>query len=335
MIEEKEETLSLHAAKSRTSLSRMVPEEPSPMRTAFQRDRDRILHCNSFRRLKHKTQVFIAPQGDHYVTRLTHTLEVAQIARTISRALNLNEDLTEAIALGHDLGHTPFGHIGEEVLNEMYPGGFRHNEQSLRVVDALENNGHGLNLTFEVRDGILNHSKSTTGMLEGWGKESTIEAEVVRISDAVAYVNHDIDDAIRAGVISPDDLPQDAVKIVGASRSDRINTMVGDIIVSSWSIRSPEPLTLPAVKMSAEITGSTETLRQFLFERVYNVQAVRKNATRARTVLRDLYRYFLTHPADLPAESPGQTAGANRRTVDYIAGMTDQFALRLAKNLLS
>ncbi len=210
MLEEREECLSPFASKSKSSRGRLRPEKPSPLRLEFQRDRDRIIHCNSFRRLKHKTQVFIAPIGDHYVTRLTHTLEVSQIARTISRALNLNEDLTEAISLGHDLGHTPFGHTGEDVLNELYPGGFRHNEQSLRLVDFLENNGRGLNLTWEVRDGILNHSKTRVIeiMGENWGKAGTLEGEVCKISDVVAYINHDIDDAIRAGIITEEDLPR-------------------------------------------------------------------------------------------------------------------------------
>ena len=213
-LEEREARLSPFASKSASSRGRTSPEKPSLIRLEFQRDRDRIIHCNSFRRLKHKTQVFIAPVGDHYVTRLTHTLEVSQIARTISRALNLNEDLTEAISLGHDLGHTPFGHIGEDVLNELSPGGFHHNEQSLRIVDFLENNGRGLNLTWEVRDGILNHSKTRVIdiMGEDWGKANTLEGEVCKISDAVAYINHDIDDAIRAGIIKEDDNLADKFK---------------------------------------------------------------------------------------------------------------------------
>jgi dGTPase len=330
MSEEKEESLSPHAAGSRASIGRLRPEEPSPIRTAFQRDRDRILHCNAFRRLKHKTQVFIAPHGDHYVTRLTHTLEVSQIARTISRALNLNEDLTEAIALGHDLGHTPFGHIGEEVLNELYPGGFRHNEQSLRVVDVLENNGRGLNLTHEVRDGILHHSKSTSAMLNGWGTVETAEGEVVRIADAVAYVNHDIDDAIRARVISPPELPEITVALLGHTRSERINNMVGDIIIASWSVRSPGSLSRPAIKMSPDVTVATEELRRFLFDRVYNAPAVRQKAPRSRAILRRLYRYFQKYPEELPIELRANLSDESRRVVDHIAGMTDQFATHLA-----
>ena len=239
MIEEREESLSPHAVKSRLSRGRVRNEEPSPVRTAFQRDRDRIIHCKSFRRLKHKTQVFIAPLGDHYVTRLTHTLEVSQIARTIARALNLNEDLTEAIALGHDLGHTPFGHTGEDVLNELYEPGFRHNEQSLRIVDILENDGRGLNLTWEVRDGILNHSKTGVENIlgEGWGEVNTLEGEIVKIADTVAYINHDIGDAIRAGIITERDLPIAAIRVLGLLHSQRINTMVCDIIENSWEVR--------------------------------------------------------------------------------------------------
>jgi len=226
-IEESENSLSPHASKSRLSRGRLKWEEPCPIRTDFQRDRDRIIYSNAFRRLKHKTQVFITPLGDHFVTRLTHTLEVSQIARTISRALNLNEDLTEAIALGHDLGHTPFGHVGEQVLNELSPSGFKHNEQSLRVVDLLEKDGQGLNLTWEVRDGILNHSKSGIEILgEGWTEVSTIEGQVVKMADTVAYVNHDIADAIRAGVIDENDLPASAVKLLGNTSRQRINTLV-------------------------------------------------------------------------------------------------------------
>lgn len=331
MTEEREESLSPHATKSRDSRGRQRAEDLCPIRTVFQRDRDRIIHCNAFRRLKHKTQVFITPQGDHYVTRLTHTLEVSQIARTISRALNLNEDLTEAIALGHDLGHTPFGHIGEEFLNEVFPGGFSHNEQSLRVVDLLENNGRGLNLTWEVRNGIVSHSKSATGMLENWGKVGTLEGEVVRISDAVAYVNHDIDDAVRAGVIAATDLPQAAVNILGNSRSERINAMVADVITSSWAVRRPEPLAQPAVRMTPAVTEATETLRRFLFQNVYNVQAVRRKAREARSVLDRLYRYYLQYPEELPADINGTETA--RRVADYIASMTDQYAARLARKL--
>jgi len=333
MTEEREESLSPHAVRSRSSRGRLRKEEPCPVRTVFQRDRDRIIHSKSFRRLKHKTQVFIAPQGDHYVTRLTHTLEVAQIARTIARALNLNEDLTEAIALGHDLGHTPFGHVGEEVLNELYHGGFRHNEQSLRVVDLLENDGQGLNLTWEVRDGILNHSKSRAGMLEDWGRIGTLEGEVCRIADVVAYINHDIGDAIRAGIITEEDLPASTIAILGNSHSQRVNTMVCDIIESSWAVRGSKSISRLALTMSQKVLEPTNTLREFLFERVYNVQSARKEAGRARRVVRLLYKYFSQYPEKLPPEYTRYSDEVERRVVDYIAGMTDQYALNLAQGV--
>ncbi len=330
--EEREERLSPHATRSRLSRGRQRPEAPCPIRTAFQRDRDRIIHSKSFRRLKHKTQVFIAPAGDHYVTRLTHTLEVAQIARTIARALNLNEDLTEAVALGHDLGHTPFGHVGEDVLNELYHGGFRHNEQSQRTVDLLEKDGQGLNLTWEVRDGIVNHSKTGVSMLgEGWGKVNTLEGEVVKIADIVAYINHDIGDAIRAGIITPGDLPISAVSVLGNSHSQRINTMVVDIVANSWSASGNTSTGgRPGINMSPEVLKATETLRQFLFERVYNQHAAEEEARKARVVVRRLYEYFNRHEDKLPAEYSIHSGEVARRVVDYIAGMTDQYALRLA-----
>jgi dGTPase len=333
LAEEREESLSPYAVKSKLSRGRLKYEPPCPVRTAFQHDRDRIIHCKAFRRLKHKTQVFIAPLGDHYVTRLTHTLEVSQIARTIARALNLNEDLTEAIALGHDLGHTPFGHVGEEVLDELYQPGFRHNEQSLRVVDLLENNGQGLNLTWEVRDGILNHSKTKVDIWgEGWGKVNTLEGEVVKISDSVAYINHDIDDAVRANMITEGDLPLSAIAKLGNSRSLRINTMVCDIIERSWAVRGDSQGN-PTITMSPEILEATNSLREFLFERVYNVRSAQEESERARQVVRALYKYFNEHKDKLPAEYSFYTDEPERRVVDYIAGMTDQYALRLAEEL--
>jgi dGTPase len=333
MTEEREESLSPHAVKSKLSRGRLRPEEPCPVRTVFQRDRDRIIHAKAFRRLKHKTQVFIAPQGDHYVTRLTHTLEVAQIARTIARALNLNEDLTEAIGLGHDLGHTPFGHVGEDVLNELYHEGFRHNEQSLRVVDLLENDGQGLNLTWEVRDGILNHSKSRTNTLEDWGVVNTLEGEVCRMADIVAYVNHDIGDAIRAGIITEDDLPASATAVLGHSHRERVNAMVCDIIEHSWAVRSAGKIATPAITMSPPVIEATDTLRQFLFERVYNLQSAQKETDRAREIVRRLYHYFNKHADKLPPEYALYSDEVERRVADYIAGMTDQYALGLAKEL--
>jgi dGTPase len=305
------------------------------VRTAFQRDRDRIIHCKAFRRLKHKTQVFVAPAGDHYVTRLTHTLEVAQIARTISRALNLNEDLTEAIALGHDLGHTPFGHVGEDVLNELYPGGFKHHEQSLRTVDLLEKDGQGLNLSWEVRDGILNHSKTGVEKLEaavGTGA-ATLEGEVCRLADVVAYVNHDIGDAVRAGIIREADLPAEVTGVIGNSHSVRINTMVCDIIEHSWAASGADTGQSPAIGMSSEILTATDTLRRFLFERVYDRHSAAAESEKARVVVRRLYEYFNEHENRLPPEYSGYSDEVARRVVDYIAGMTDQYALNLASEL--
>ena len=332
LAEEREESLSPHAVQSKNSRGRQRPEEPCPVRTAFQRDRDRIIHCKAFRRLKHKTQVFIAPLSDHYVTRLTHTLEVAQIARTIARALNLNEDLTEAIALGHDLGHTPFGHVGEDVLNELYHKGFRHNEQSLRVVDLLENDGHGLNLTWEVRDGILNHSKDRVS-IQGKGAEAgTLEGEVVRISDSIAYINHDIDDAIRAGMLAEGDLPLAAVTRLGNTRSLRINTMVVDIIERCWPSMS-DTREKPSIAMSPEVLKATDALRDFLFERVYNVRSAQDESERAREIIRTLYRYFKENADKMPQEYRFYSDELERRVVDYIAGMTDQYAARMAAEL--
>ena len=332
--EEREEDLSPHAAKSKLSKGRLKYEESCPIRTAFQRDRDRIIHSKAFRRLKHKTQVFIAPLGDHYVTRLTHTLEVSQIARTISRALNLNEDLTEAIALGHDLGHTPFGHVGEEVLDELYHRGFRHNEQSLRIVDLLERDGQGLNLTWEVRDGILNHSKTRADVLgEGWGKVNTFEGEVGKIADTVAYINHDIGDSIRAGIITENELPLSAVAVLGRFHSQRIDTMVCDIIEHSWSVTGYSSLESPSIVMSPKVLEATNTLRGFLFERVYNWHAAQEEAEKARKVVRRLYKYFNEHIDKLPTEYSFYSDEPEQRVVDYIAGMTDQYALRMAEEL--
>jgi dGTPase len=338
-IEEREESLSPHAARSRLSRGRDTPEAPCPIRTAFMRDRDRIIYCKAFRRLKHKTQVFIAPAGDHYVTRLTHTLEVSQIARTIARALNLNEDLTEAISLGHDLGHTPFGHVGEEVLNALYRGGFRHNEQSLRVVEVLENNGRGLNLTWEVRDGILNHSKTQADILGAdWEKLGTLEAEVCRLADMVAYINHDIDDAVRAKIITEGDLPLAAVAVLGNSHAERINTMVCDIIEASWGVseaNSPFQAIKLSIGMTPPVLEATNTLRNFLFARVYNLRSAQGEVERARQVVRHLYRYYVQHAEQLPPEYSLFSDEIERRVVDYIACMTDHYAQRMAAELPS
>jgi len=335
LSEAREESLSPCAVKSRLSKGRERPEPPDPIRTCFQRDRDRIIHCKSFRRLKHKTQVFIAPLGDHYVTRLTHTLEVSQIARTIARALNLNEDLTEAISLGHDLGHTPFGHWGEDTLNELYRAGFRHNEQSLRIVDLLEKDGAGLNLTREVRDGIVHHSKSEKAILgEDWGEVGTLEGEIVKISDMVAYINHDIGDAVRAGILTEKDLPPEAIKVLGNSHSLRINTMVSDIVQSSWEARTCDIMNKkPAIKMSPAVLAAAETLRDFLFARVYTPSTERADAANAKDVVVFLWNYFIKHEDKLPAEYRRHADTVERGVADYIAGMTDQYALRLAEEL--
>ncbi|MDP6126918.1 MAG: deoxyguanosinetriphosphate triphosphohydrolase [Dehalococcoidales bacterium] len=335
LAEDKEDSLSLYAAKSKQSRGRLRNEEPCPIRTAFQRDRDRIVYSNAFRRLKHKTQVFIDPRGDHYVTRLTHTLEVSQIARTIARALNLNEDLTEAIALGHDLGHTPFGHVGEDVLDELYPPGFRHNEQSLRIVDLLEKDGRGLNLTWEVRDGIVKHSKSRSKILKDWEPVGTLEGEVVRIADVVTYINHDIDDAARAGIISEADLPLSAVSVLGNSHRERINNMVTDVLVRSWSLRTGDTDS-PEITMRPDVLAAANTLRDFLFDRIYNMNAAEEETARAREIIRHLYSHFNEREDELPPEyHPRLHRGddTERRVVDYIAGMTDQYAFRLAEEL--
>lgn len=332
--EAKEQSLSPCAVKSKDSLGRKRPEAPDPIRTYFQRDRDRIIHCNSFRRLKHKTQVFIAPSGDHYVTRLTHTLEVSQIARTIARALNLNEDLTEAISLGHDLGHTPFGHLGEDTLNELFSEGFRHNEQSLRMVDLLEKDGRGLNLTWEVRNGIVSHSKSKKAVMgEDWGEAGTLEGEIVKISDMVAYINHDIGDAVRAGILTEKGLPLEAVKELGSSHSVRINNMVSDIIKSSWQARTASKKTGAMIKMSPPILAAANIMRDFLFDKVYTPSSLNADAVKAKKAVKLLWDHFIRHEKELPPEVRRHADTLERGVADYIAGMTDQYALRLAKEL--
>lgn len=314
IIEERErQTLSPYAALSAETRGREYPIAPCPVRTEFVRDRDRIIHCKSFRRLKHKTQVFLSPVGDHYRTRLTHTLEVAQIARTIARGLLLNEDLTEAIAMGHDLGHTPFGHSGESVLNRIVPGGFEHNKQSLRIVEKLEN-GKGLNLTFEVRDGILNHKKS--------GHPSTLEGVVVSLADRIAYVNHDIDDAVRAGLLSNDILPKSCIEAIGATHGERINTLVLDILQASSGKNH--------VEMSGEISSEFEKLRQFLFDNLYHDSAAKAEEGKAEGVIERLYYHYLKHVSELPPEFTKyiDEDGPDRIAADYIACMTDRYAVR-------
>ena len=335
-LEEREESLSPHAVRSGHSRGRRVAEEPSPMRTEFQRDRDRIIHSKAFRRIKHKTQVFIAPLGDHYVTRLTHTLEVAQIARTIARVLNLNEDLTEAMALGHDLGHTPFGHVGEDELNRMHPKGFRHSQQSLRIVDWLEKEGQGLNLTWEVRQGIVSHSKPRGDFLSaGSAQELTLEGQVCRISDAVAYLNHDLADAFRAGLLSESGLPPE-VRVLGTRHSERINTMVTDIVDSSWAasglgdMDSKEP---PVISMSPGVSQAVNTLREFMFQNVYVPEDRGEEGQAARRIMRLLYNYYSENPNEIPREYSFRSRSENQEEVDYIAGMTDQYALRTAEKI--
>ena len=329
-LEEREESLSPFAARSKDS-RRDRPEDPSDLRTEYQRDRDRVIHSKAFRRLKHKTQVFIAPSGDHYVTRLTHTLEVAQIARTIARALNLNEDLAEAIALGHDLGHTPFGHIGEKEIDELHPAGFTHAGQSLRIVEKLEREGRGLNLTFDVRHGIANHSKPRGDVMGGATPDDlTLEAQVVRLSDAVAYLNHDIPDAFRAGVLKSDDMPKLVMERLGDRHSKRIDAMVTDIVAASWDATSENGLSSrPVIRMSDEMRETVNVLRDFMFERFYVPEDEGEEGLAAREIVRLLYRHF----DDNRSTIPGEYQDEERAVVDYIAGMTDQYAIRMAERI--
>jgi len=311
------------ASRSARSRGRKREEEPCSMRTSYQRDRDRILHSKSFRRLKHKTQVFLAPRGDHYRTRLTHTLEVAQIARTIAKALRLNEDLTEAIALGHDLGHTPFGHAGEEALNDIVQGGFSHVEQSLRVVEVLEKGGGGLNLTFEVLDGIRKHSKGLGEIVPaGDDCAATVEGQVVRLADIVAYINHDIDDAIRAGVLAENDLPDEIVRCAGTTHAHRIGYMVQDIIESSQETGVEKAV------MSESLVDISRSLRDFLYRRVYFNPETHREFLKASKILRDLFEHYMESPEEIGDDyrAPAGRAERERVVCDFIAGMTDRFA---------
>lgn len=307
------ETMSGEACLSENSRGRLRLEADCPVRTVFQRDRDRILHSNAFRRLKHKTQVFLSPEGDHYRTRLTHTLEVSQIARTIARALRLNEDLTEAIALGHDLGHTPFGHAGERALNEICSFGFKHYEQSLRVVDKLEKHGAGLNLTYEVRDGIACHTT---------GKEAdTLEGRIVRLSDRIAYINHDIDDAVIAGVMSEKDIPIEIRKVLGVNKSQRINTLVTSAIENSGS----------DICLAKEIQEPFDELHCFMFTQVYLNPVCKGEEKKAEALIKRLFEYFVENPLDMPIdyETIYMSEGAERAACDYVAGMSDGFVLNV------
>ena len=334
-LEEREESLSPHARRSRCSRGRSLPEEPSPLRTEFQRDRDRIIHSKAFRRLKHKTQVFIAPLGDHYVTRLTHTLEVSQIARTIARALDLNEDLAEAIGLGHDLGHTPFGHTGEAQLNELLPGGFRHSEQSLRIVDLLEKDGNGLNLTWEVRQGIVSHSKPRGDFLAAADTEGlTLEGQICRISDAVAYLNHDLGDAARAGLLDDESLPAEVKDVLGSRHSERIDTMVRDIVDSSWAATGRGTQGVPpSITMSPPVRDAVNTLREFMFERVYIPESLGEEGQAARSIVRLLYEHYQGRPEEVPPEYHRPEDSRQQAVADYVAGMTDHYALRMSENI--
>ena len=314
------ERLSPFATPSARTKGRIRHEEACTLRTEFQRDRDRILHCKSFRRLAHKTQVFISPEGDHYRTRLTHTLEVAQIARTLARALNLNEDLVEAIALGHDLGHTPFGHTGEHVLKQLTSGEFSHNKHSLRVVEVLENNGQGLNLTFEVRDGILNHPTS--------GIPSTLEGKVVQLSDKIAYINHDIDDAIRGKVLSQDALPKECIKVLGDTSSKRLSGIIHDIVRESDKKNE--------IRMSGEVKEAFYAMREFLFKHVYVGSVAKEQEGKAERVISELYTFYMGHLEQLPDSYKERLQGGESNiqiVCDYIAGMTDRYAINAYQQL--
>lgn len=313
-IEDK--TLSQYACKSKDTAGRAVYEEPCDIRTDFQRDRDRIIHCNAFRRLKHKTQVFLIPKSDHYRTRLTHTLEVSQIARTIARALRLNEDLTEAIALGHDLGHTPFGHDGERTLDKLYPGGFKHYSQSKRVVEVIEKNGVGLNLTAEVIDGIYCHTNLTAKTLEG---------QVVKFSDKIAYINHDIEDAIRAGVLQQRDLPDFPIKVLGATKSQRITSLIKSIIENSADV----------IKYDEQTKKAHDELRAFMFEKVYYAPATNVEKGKACKIVEFLYNHFVDAPQEMPElyRKFAQQYGTELAVCDFISGMTDDFAVDYFKEL--
>ncbi len=325
------QTLSPAAARSAESRGRLRREEEDPVRPAFQRDRDRIVHSKAFRRLKHKTQVFLAPTGDHYRTRLTHTLEVSQIARTIAKVLRLNEELTEAIALGHDLGHTPFGHAGERVLRGLIPGGFNHYEQSLRVVDVLEQDGAGLNLTWEVRDGIARHSKGKDGAPVGADPEkraATMEGQVARVADIIAYVNHDIDDAVRAGILGADALPRDLVSALGDSSSARIGRMVGDVIEQTITEGDT-----PEIRMSDGVLKATLDLRTFLFEAVYENDVATAEFKKAWGILEGLWDKVHEAPERFFDSRTVERDGVDVAARDFLAGMTDRYAISLFEEL--
>jgi len=322
--------LAPQAAKSADSRGRLRPEREDDVRPAFQRDRDRIIHCKAFRRLKHKTQVFFAPTGDHYRTRLTHTLEVSQIARTIAKVLQLHEELTEAIALGHDLGHTPFGHAGERIIDRLMPGGFNHYEQSLRIVDVLENERRGLNLTWEVRDGIAKHSKGKSGAPVGMApalRASTIEGQIMRVADLIAYVNHDIDDVERAGLLTEADLPRAAIAVLGPSSSARIGTMVADVVHATLATDCSE------IQMTAEVLEATLELRSFLFEAVYENEISTAEFKKATGILGGLWERIREAPEGFLDPGTMEHEGVDVAARDFIAGMTDRYAVSLFERL--
>ena len=324
------ETLDPRAARSADSRGRLRPEAEDDVRPAFQRDRDRIIHSKAFRRLKHKTQVFFSPTGDHYRTRLTHTLEVSQIARTIAKVLRLHEELTEAITLGHDLGHTPFGHAGERVIDRLMPGGFNHCLQSLRIVDVLENDGHGLNLTWEVRDGIAKHSKGKSGAPVGMAageRASTLEGQIMRVADLIAYVNHDIDDAIRAGLLTAGDLPAGPVGALGASSSARIATMVKDVVAETLAGD------LTDIRMSEQVLDAVLALRRFLFETVYENEMATAEFRKASDVLSGLWEKVREQPGAFLDRRTLDAEGIDAAARDFLAGMTDRYAIRLFEQL--
>ena len=323
--------LAPQAARSAQSRGRLRPEQEDDVRPAFQHDRDRVIHSKAFRRLKHKTQVFFAPAGDHYRTRLTHSLEVSQIARTIAKVLCLHEELTEAIALGHDLGHTPFGHAGERVLDELVPGGFRHYEQSLRIVDVLENDGRGLNLSWEVRDGIGRHSKGKDGSpvgIEPSKRAATLEGQVLRVADLIAYVNHDIDDAVRAGVLRDADLPADAIATLGSTSSARIAGMVKDVVIETTRGDLSE------IRMSGEVLHATLALRAFLFEAVYENDVATAEFRKAGNILGGLWERVRERPAEFLDPRILESDGLDVAARDFVAGMTDRFAVALYERLV-
>ena len=330
-------SLSPHAARAATSKGRERPEPSDGKRNDYMADRERIVRSKAFRRLMHKTQVFLAPRGDHYLTRLTHTMEVSLLARAVARNLNLNEDLTEAICMGHDVGHAPFGHLGEATLAEVSGTGFRHNRQSVRVIELLENGGQGLNLTWEVRQGILRHSKGRGG-IEGQAAEGldTLEGQIAKIADALAYVNHDTEDAIRAGMITDRDIPSSVTGALGKTRGEWIVTLVRDLTETSWAASGDVPAPSgapPAIRMSAGVSAAANELRDFLFRRVYEPASANEQAERARDIIRLLYRHFLANPSSVPDDYSIAGEPPERRALDYISGMTDGYALLVAESV--